>query len=221
MTPSAKNQIRIVIADDHPIFRQGLRTILEANKNFIIAGDAADGIEVIAMIEKERPDVVILDVDMPGKNGVEVVEAFRDAKKPPTFIFLTMFKEKDLFDEAMELGVQGYVLKDSALTEIADCIRTVTTGKFYISPVLSTFVVQRSTTLRQFSKKNPAIEKLTPVEISILKFVGNNKTSKEIAAQMNISVRTVEHHRAHIAEKLQLKGSGALLTFALKHKGLL
>ena len=216
-----KKNIRIVIADDHPIFRKGLRTILESVKGFDIVAEAENGVETIEKIREYTPDVAVLDVDMPEKTGVQVAEELRKGKCTTEFIFLTMFKEKDLFDEAMELNVKGYVLKDNALMEIVHCVQSVAKGEHYISPSLSTFVIHRSSTIKEFKNNNPALETLTPSEIAILKRVAAHKTSKEIAAELNISVRTVEHHRAHIAEKLKIKGSQALLKFAIENKSLL
>ncbi|MCK9410530.1 MAG: response regulator transcription factor [Bacteriovoracaceae bacterium] len=216
-----KKNIRIVIADDHPIFRKGLRTILESVNGFDIVAEAENGVESIEKIREYTPDVAVLDVDMPEKTGVQVVEEFRKGKCATEFVFLTMFKEKDLFDEAIALDVKGYVLKDNALTEITNCVKAVVKKEHYISPTLSSFVVQRSVTLKQFQKKHPTLEKLTPTEIKIVKQIASHKTSKEIAAELNISVRTVEHHRAHIAEKLNIKGAQSLLKFAVENKSLL
>ncbi|MFO7447290.1 MAG: response regulator transcription factor [Ignavibacteriaceae bacterium] len=218
---AANKRISVVIADDHPIFRKGLITILQNNNDFEIICETDNGNDAAELIEKYNPDAAVLDIDMPGKSGVEVAETLRGKNLTTAVIFLTMFKEKDLFDEAMELGVKGYVLKDSALTEITDCIRAAAKGEFYISPALSTFVVQRSAEIKQFKINNPSIGKLTPSELTILKLIAQHKTSKEIAGNLNISVRTVEHHRANIAEKLDLKGSQALLKFALENKSML
>ncbi len=213
-----KKNIRIVIADDHPIFRKGLRTILDSVSGFEIIAEAENGEEAMEKIRELKPDVAVLDVDMPEKTGVEVVEALRKENSETEFVFLTMFKEKDLFDEAMQLDVKGYVLKDNALSEITNCVKTVAKKEYYISPTLSTFVIQRSVTMKQFQKKNPALERLTPTELKILKQIGLHKTSKEIAAEINISVRTVEHHRMSISTKLKLKGVQAVVKFAIENK---
>lgn len=216
-----KNSIRIVVSDDHPIFRKGLQTVLAAVSGCEVVAEAENGTEALEKIREFEPDVAVLDVDMPERTGVEVVEELRKAKCRTEFIFLTMFKEKDLFDSAMELDVKGYVLKDNALTEIAICVKSVAKGQYYISPSLSSFVVQRSSDIRRYSKSHPSLEQLTPTEQKVLKAVAMQRTSKEIAADMNISVRTVEFHRAGICTKLQLKGPQALLRFALENKKIL
>lgn len=210
--------IRIVIADDHPIFRKGLHMVLSAVPGVEIVAEAENGTEALTAIRKFTPDVAILDVDMPERTGVEVVQEMRKGKCSTEFIFLTMFKEKDLFDEAMECDVKGYVLKDNALSEISQCVKTVARKQHYLSPTLSSFVVQHSTALRTYQKKHPATASLTPTERKVLVSVARHRTSKEIAAEMNISVRTVEFHRAAICTKLGLKGPQALLKFALEHK---
>jgi len=218
---NTEEKIRLVIADDHPIFRKGLRAILESNSQFQILAEAENGIQAMEAIQNLHPDVALLDVDMPEKTGVEVVEQLSKEGAATAFVFLTMFKEKDLFDEAMELDVKGYVLKDSALTEIVQCVHAVAKGEYYISPSLSSFVVKRSSAIKEFSKKNPALKTLTPAELTVLKSIAAHKSSKEIAVELNISVRTIEHHRAHIMEKLSLKGTQALLIFAVENKSLL
>jgi len=209
---------KILIADDHPIFRKGLRMIVESFNKYEIISEAENGKEAIEKINQNNPDVAILDVDMPLINGVEVVREFRKTNCQTEFIFLTMFKEKDLFDEAISLGVKGYVLKDSAVSEINDCIAYVLQNKLYLSPSLSSFVIQKSESIKNFQCKNPLFDELTPTELKILKLVADYKSSKEIADELKISVRTVEHHRANVCEKLGLKGSHSLLKFAIENK---
>jgi len=209
---------KILIADDHPIFRKGLRMIVESFNKYEIISEAENGKEAIEKINQNNPDVAILDVDMPLINGVEVVREFRKTNCQTEFIFLTMFKEKDLFDEAISLGVKGYVLKDSAVSEINDCIAYVLQNKLYLSPSLSSFVIQKSESRKNFQCKNPLFDELTPTELKILKLVADYKSSKEIADELTISVRTVEHHRANVCEKLGLKGSHSLLKFAIENK---
>ncbi len=213
--------ITVVIADDHPIFRKGLRTVIEQSTGFSVAAEAENGREALEHITKLRPHVAVLDVDMPEMTGVQVAEVLRDAKSPTKVVFLTMFKEQDLFDEAAELGVMGYVLKDNALTELIQCLRSAARGEHYLSPSLSSFVFKRGVTMRTFEKEHPALDSLTTTERSVLRLVARQQTSKEIAAALNISVRTVEHHRLHIGKKLGLKGTQGVLKFALENRSIL
>ena len=165
-----------------------------------------------------QPDVAILDVDMPNKDGFEVTRTIIERQLPVEVIFLTMHKDESLFNAALNLGVKGYVLKDSALADIVNSIKAVGAGENFISPGLSTFLVKRSRRSGLLTEQIPTVNDLTPTERRILKLIGEYKTSKEIAEQLFISIRTVEHHRGNIATKLQLHGSHALIKFALENK---
>ena len=213
-----KPEIRIVIADDHPIFRNGLRQLLETVPNFKIIGEADNGEAALKLITGAQPDLAILDIDMPEKDGFEVARTLFAQSVPVEVIFLTMHKNKSLFNAALNLGVKGYVLKDSAMADLINAVKAVSLKQNYISPQLSTFLVERSRQTDLLTQSQPAISKLTPTEKRILRLVSDYRTSKEIAAELFISIRTVEHHRASIATKLDLKGSHALLKFALDHK---
>lgn len=213
-----KNEIKIVIADDHPIFRNGLRQLLETVPNFKIIGEADNGEAGLKLITSLKPDVAILDIDMPEKDGFEVARTLFAQSVPVEVIFLTMHKNKSLFNAALNLNVKGYVLKDSAMADLINAVKAVSTGQNFISPQLSTFLIERSRQSDTLTQKAPAISKLTPTEKRIMVLISDYRTSKEIAADLFISVRTVEHHRASIVTKLDLKGSHALLKFALDHK---
>lgn len=214
-----KADIKIVIADDHPLFRRGLRQMIETDLRLEIVGEAGDGETALQRIQETKADIAILDVAMPNKDGFEVVRALRERQMAVEVIFLTMHKDERFLNTALDLGVKGYVLKDSALLEIADAIKAVSAGQNYISPALSTHLVKRSS--NRFAE--PALQKskldvLTSTERHILKLIAAYKTNKEIAAELFISIRTVEHHRANISTKLELKGSHALLQFAVKQQ---
>lgn len=210
--------IHIVIADDHPIFRKGLRGIIEAQSDLKVVGEAEDGEIALSLIREHEPDVAILDVDMPGKDGFETVKTVLRHDLAVDLIFLTMHNSESIFNAALDLGVRGYVLKDSALSEITDCIRAVASGKNYISPPLSTYLVNRSTRSEALAKRTPGIYDLTPAERKILKLIAAEKTSRQIAEELFISVRTVDRHRANISAKLELRGANALIKFALLHR---
>lgn len=213
-----KAEITIVIADDHPIFRQGLRQLLEGVANFKIVGEADNGEIALRLISESRPDVAVLDIDMPEKDGFEVARILFSYSSPVALIFLTMHKDRSLFNAALNLGVKGYVLKDSAMAELIEAIKAASNGQNFISPELSTFLVDRGRQTASLAQDVPGISQLTPTEKRILVLIAEYQTSKEIANQFFISTRTVEHHRASIATKLNLKGSHSLLKFALEHK---
>jgi len=209
------DEIHIVIADDHPIFRRGLRGIIEGQADFKVVADDDNGEAALESIREHEPDVVVLDVDMPGKDGFETVKAIMRQDLAVGIIFLTMHNSESIFNAALDLGVKGYVLKDSALPEITDCIRAVAAGKNYISPPLSTFLINRAGRAGKLAGHTPGIHDLTPAEKNILKLIAAEKTSRQIADELFISVRTVDRHRANISAKLDLRGSNALVKFAL------
>jgi DNA-binding NarL/FixJ family response regulator len=213
-----KDEITIIIADDHPIFRSGLRTLLESAPNFKVIGEAENGETALQMIASTKPDVAILDIDMPEKDGFEVAQTLFSKSIPVGVIFLTMHRDKKLFNAALNIDVKGFVLKDSAMADLINAVKVVSRGESFISPQLSTFLIERTRQSQTFVQNTPSINSLTPTEKKILSLIGDYLTSKEIAAKLFISVRTVEHHRSSISTKLDLKGSHALLKFALDHK---
>ncbi|MEO7275567.1 MAG: response regulator transcription factor [Vicinamibacterales bacterium] len=211
-------EVRILIADDHPIFRQGLRAIIDAHDGFTVVGEAADGGQALARLQDGDVSVAVLDVTMPGQDGFAVARAVRERRLPTALVFLTMHKDEHYLNAALDLGVQGYVLKDNATTEIVDCIRAVSGGDEYLSPTLSSLLIRRRSRATKLVEEKPALEQLTPAERRILKLIADGLTSREIAGQLGIGVRTVEHHRNNVAVKLELRGSHALIKFAVKHQ---
>lgn len=212
-----KSEVSVLIADDHPIFRQGLRQIIETDRQLKVVAEAADGEQAFAHLRELRPDVAVLDLTMPLKDGFAVARAAREAHLPAALVFLTMHRDEHYLNAALDLGVRGYVLKDSAATEIVSCIKSVADGQDYISPALSSFLLRRGTRAVALTEQQPALAALTPAERRILKLIAEGQTSREIAAALNIGVRTVEHHRNNMAVKLELRGSHALVKFAVKH----
>lgn len=211
-------EITILIADDHPIFRKGLRQIIESESGLNVVAEADDGEAAYQKARQLGPRVIILDVNMPGMDGFEVARKIRDSNLQVEIVFLTMYKDQEMFNAALDLGARGYVLKNSALTDIVDCVRAVASGQHYISPALSSFLLNRRDRAASFVKGKPSIRDLTPTELRILRMIAESKTSKEIAAELFVSYRTIENHRANICNKLDLHGSNALVKFAFDHK---
>ena len=211
-------EITILIADDHPIVRKGLRQVIESDPQLKIVEEAGDGQSALDQIEQLQPDVAVLDLDMPGKGGFDVVREMRRSRYATEVIIVTMHSEEDMFDEAMDLGVKGYVLKDTAVTDIIAGIKSVAAGRHFISPQLSAYLVNRNSRAARLAKAKPSIADLTPTEKKILKLIGEGKSSKEIADLLFVNYRTVENHRTNICTKLELHGSHALLKFALQNK---
>jgi DNA-binding NarL/FixJ family response regulator len=212
------SDIRILIADDHPIFRQGLRQVIEAQHGLTVVAEAADGERALQQLREADITVAVLDVTMPVKDGFAVAREAREHRLTAAMVFLTMHRDEHYLDAALDAGVRGYVLKDNAVTEIVECIRTVAGGGEYLSPTLSSFLIRRHTRAASLVEQKPEIEQLTATERRILRLVADGLTSREIAAQLAIGVRTVEHHRNNVAVKLALRGSHALTKFALRHK---
>ena len=212
------SEIRVLIADDHPIFRQGLRLIIEAQRGLTVVAEASDGGQALECLTDGDVDVAVLDVTMPVKDGFAVAREVRERRLATALVFLTMHKDEHYLNAALDLGARGYVLKDNATTEIVDCVRAVAAGNEYISPTLSSLLIRRRTRATSLAEQKPALEQLTPAERRILKLVADGLTSHEIAGQLGIGVRTVEHHRNNVAVKLELRGSHALTKFALKHQ---
>jgi DNA-binding NarL/FixJ family response regulator len=211
-------EIRILIADDHPIFRQGLRLVIEAQRDLTVAAEAADGDRALACLDAGNITLAVLDVTMPVKDGFAVAREVRERRLSAALVFLTMHKDEHYLNVALDLGVRGYVLKDNATTEIVDCVRAVASGGEYISPTLSSLLIRRHTRAASLAGQKPVIDQLTATERRILKLVADGLTSREIAGHLGIGVRTVEHHRNNVAVKLELRGSHALTKFALKHQ---
>ncbi|HEX7331647.1 MAG TPA: response regulator transcription factor [Pyrinomonadaceae bacterium] len=204
------NEIRIVIADDHPIFRRGLRMVIEADSLLRIVAEADNGESALAQIDELRPDVVVLDINMPPPDGLAVAHELRRRQLPLEIIFLTMHKDEALLNTAIDLGVKGFIVKDAAVNEIVGCIKAVAAGQGYFSSVLTDHLIT--------PRKQSPLASLTATELRVLSLVGEAKTNKQIAAELFVSIRTVEHHRSNICAKLGLAGKNALLTFALTHK---
>lgn len=216
-----KAEIRIVIADDHPIVRQGLKQVIELEPDMLVIGEACDGHEALGLIEELRPDIAILDVDMPHQDGFQVARSLLSENLSVPIIFLTIHRESAMFQAALDLGAKGYVLKDSAIDEIVTAIRAVNKGRFFTSLPMTTEVASRRNEYAAPNEQQAALRQLTPTEFRILKLLSDYKTTKEIAEELSISPRTVETHRARICQKLNLHGSHALMKFAVQYKSLL
>jgi len=205
----------ILIADDHPIFRGGLRALIESDPSFSVVAEATDGEEAIASITSQRPEIAILDYNMPKLNGFAVLGEISKLKLDVIPVMLTMHNDEAMFAKAFELGVKGYVLKDSASVDIVNCLHAVSQGQIYTSAAVTTFLYKRASRGQQ---PPDGLESLTPAERKILRMIADYKTSREIADELCVSVRTVENHRSNISSKLGVNGSHALIKFALQHQ---
>lgn len=209
-------EITIILADDHPFIRQGLRATIEREPNLKVLAEAGDGRTAVELIQTLRPQVAILDIDMPELDGFAVARSVRQQQLPLEIIFLTIHREEEFFNRALELGALGYVTKDSAVTDIISSIRAVVTGQHYLSPALASFLVAQR---RQTSApRAQGLTALSPTERRVLKLIAEYKTSKEIASTLGISPLTVKTHRQNICLKFDLQGNHGLMKFALEHQ---
>ena len=207
-------EIKILIADDHPIVREGLCRIIEGSPDLRIVAEVGSGQEAIEKAQLLRPNIAILDIDMPEKDGFKVAAAIGELKLPVAVIFLTVHREESFLNKALEIGAKGYVLKDSASTDIVTGIRTVSAGQHYISPAMASYLV----TPRRAAGKMPGLASLTTTERIVIKLIADYKTTKDIAAILSISPRTVDTHRSNICQKLGVRGNHSLMKFALAHQ---
>ena len=211
--------IRVVIADDHPVFRHGLRQVLEAEGDISVVASVDDGAAALESIRKSTPDVAVLDARMPGLDGFKVAEQVGAERVRTRLMFLTMHAEPVMLERAMAIGVKGYLLKDAALSEIVPAVRSVATGRTFLSPAFSEYLVGRA-----FPSRPASVDPQSPLaalnerERQILRLIAEAQTSKDIAETLGLHYRTIENQRAAISQKLGLQGSHALVKFAFEHK---
>jgi DNA-binding NarL/FixJ family response regulator len=212
------SKITVLIVDDHPLFRNGLRQEIASDDRFELAGEAGDGESALKFILEKKPDVAVLDVNLPKLTGLEVARKLHGKKNPTRLIMLTMHKEEEIINHALDSGVNGFVVKENVAEEILKAIEAVAAGEHYLSSTISSYLVRRRNRAEQLAAQKPGLDDLTKAERRILKLISEKKTSREIAAELFISPRTVEAHRANICAKLELHGSHSLLQFALENR---
>jgi DNA-binding NarL/FixJ family response regulator len=211
------DEIRIILADDYPVVRKGLKASIEEEASLKVIAEASDGEEALELIKKMRPQLAILDIDMPKLDGLGVAKEIGRLKLETKTIFLSFHKDEDIFRAALAAGGKGYLLKDSAMQEIVTAIQTVVAGNVYMSSAITLQLLQGDSSTTATSE-NPLIRDLTVSEKRILKLIAEGLSSKEIGSELSIHYRTVENHRTNICRKLNIEGANALLRFAVQHK---
>jgi two-component system, NarL family, response regulator NreC len=207
-----ERSIKILLADDHTIVRQGLKLILSAHADLTVIGEAANGREAVDLAEKLKPDIVLMDVAMPELNGIEATRRMVAANPRIKVLVLSMHKEAVYVREILKAGARGYILKDAIDTELLNAVRSVAKGDGYISPAVS------GALLNDYRKDvTDPVDLLSGREREVLQLIAEGKTNKEIATHLNLSVYTIDSHRGKIMEKLNLHSTGELVRFALKH----
>jgi two-component system response regulator NreC len=204
--------IKILLADDHTIVRQGLRLILSAQPDLQVVGEAANGREAVDLAHKLQPDIVVIDVAMPELNGIEATRRMIESTPRLRVLVLSMHKEPVYVREILKAGARGYILKDAIDTELLSAVRSVARGDGYISPAVSGALLSDY----RHNVTDP-IDLLSSREREVLQLIAEGKTNKEIATRLNLSVYTVDSHRGKIMDKLNLHSTGELVRFAVRH----
>jgi len=210
--------IKILLADDHRLMREGLHDLLTREPDFTVVGEAATGEETVQLVRKLQPDVVLMDIAMPALSGAEATRRILCGPWPPKIIALSMYMEKQFVTDMLRAGASGYVLKDCAFSELALAIRTVAQGKTYLSPDIADLVVEEAVQHAgsSTSSEESAFKVLTLREREVLQLLADGHTTKKIAAMLGVSVKTIETHRQHIMEKLDLRSVAALTKYAVR-----
>ncbi len=207
----------IVLADDHVLVRQGLRRILDGTADLKVIGEANDGLELLDLLTRLTPDMIILDIFMPNLRGIEAIHEIRKIRSEVKILILTMHKDKEYLYLALSAGAKGYLLKEDADKELFSAIEKVRQGKTYISPHFSEEIVDDLVQVgRGEAKTIFEVDPLTPREREVLKLIAEGKSSKEIASLLSISALTVNNHRAKIMEKLDLNKATDLVKYAIR-----
>jgi len=206
--------MRVLLADDHTLLRKGIRSVLASLPGIEIVAETGDGREALALIEQHRPDVAVLDVTMPGLNGLEVAERAAKSSSTTKILILSMHAGEAYVAQALRAGIAGYLLKDSADDELPLAIRAVARGEVFLSPKISTQLVERF--LQSGSAQPDPLAGLTTRQREILQLVAEGKSSKEIAVILDLSIKTVESHRGQIMERLGIHDVTGLVRFAIR-----
>ena len=213
-------KIRIVLADDHQLFRRGLRALLEQQADLSVVAEAKDGREAVAAVESLKPDVLVIDIGMQNLNGIEAARQLTESHSTVAIVILSMHSDETYVLRALKAGAKAYLLKDSAEEDLIRAIHAVASGKSFFSPAVSKMLLDDYMRKLQRSGAEDAYDLLTPREREILQLVVEGKSNKEVANMLNLSVYTVETHRSNLMEKLNLKGVPELILYAVR-KGII
>jgi DNA-binding NarL/FixJ family response regulator len=208
--------IRIVLAEDHTILREGLRALLSADPKFEIVGEAEDGREALRRVDHLTPDLVVMDLSMPRMTGMDAIREIKRRHPATKIIALTVHEAEEYLRTTLQAGADGYVLKDATHVELLLAIQNVLKGKTYLSPSVSERVIEGYLEGKENQAPNPRLGLLSPREREVLKLIAEGYKNREIAADLFISLKTVEKHRANLMKKLDLHNAAALTTFAIE-----
>jgi DNA-binding NarL/FixJ family response regulator len=214
-TPAASTTKRLLIVDDHPVFRHGISQLIAQLKEVTICGEAENAQAALAAMRNMRPDIVLLDVSMPGTNGIELIKVMLAEQPKLSILVLSMHDESLYALRALRAGAKGYVMKQQAMENVLDALRKVVGGGIYVSPDFSEKLVFRAIQGSESDLGSP-VDKLSDRELEVLQLFGHGKSTREIAEMLHLSVKTIETHRAHIKEKLGFKDAESMVKFAVE-----
>jgi two-component system response regulator NreC len=213
-------KIRVALADDHKLMRSGLRVLLEQQQDLTVVGEASDGREAVTLVSSQKPDVLVMDIGMPNLNGIEAASQITQNHPNISIVMLSMHSDESYVLRALKAGAKGYLLKDSAETDLIRAVHSVAEGKSFFSPAVSRVLLDDYVRKLKRSGTEDPYDLLTPREREILQLVAEGKSNKDIAQLLNLSVYTVETHRSNVMEKLNLHGVPELILYAVR-KGII
>ena len=206
--------VRVLLADDHALVRAGIRALLQGLEGVTVVAETGNGAEVLELARTHRPDVVLLDISMPGLSGLDVSEQLERELPEVRVVVLSMHANEEYVLQALRSGAVGYMLKDSATAELELALKAVMQGETYLSPPISKQVVEGY--VQRVGAEQPASEKLTPRQREVLQLIAEGHSTKEIAYRLELSVKTVETHRAQLMERLQIRDIAGLVKYAIR-----
>lgn len=209
-------KVRVLMADDHTMFREGVRLLLETRGGFEVVGEAATGKEAVELARSLRPDVIVMDIGMPGMNGLDATRLIQADNPSSRVLILTMHDTDEYFFSALDAGASGYVLKEAASNDLVNAIESVSRGGMFLYPSLATKLVEEYLRRVGSGEERSSYDALTPRERQVLQLIGDGRTNQEIAEKLGLSVHTVQTHRVHIMNKLGLHNRAQLVSYAAR-----